>query len=540
MALASQVNAGEADYATDYLYGRAGDDVLVGNRGNDVLDGDVGSDILFGGRQADRLYGGAGNDTLFGDGDTSAPFDGDAVVFRLAAHGSWADELRGGTGDDYLIGGSDGDLLFGDAGNDRLEGGDGSGDTASYGDAPSAVVVDLSLGTASDGYGTNDTLATIENVIGSAFADRLTGNVTANRLEGGAGDDVLAGLAGADVLLGGQGLDWASYVSSPQGVTVDLGGGGNFGGDAAGDILDSIENVEGSNAADKLVGDGLSNTLFGYLGNDRLEGGGADDHLNGAAGNDVLLGGADNDLLLGGRGADVIDGGDGIDVASYNGATRGVRVSLANDVSFTGDATGDYLVNVENLRGTEFKDDLRGDGRANDLNGLGGDDTVRGGLGNDKLQGEAGDDILLGGGGSDLIVGADGADTLKGEDGDDRLYGGAGADVLTGGAGKDRFALADLDETGRDTARDLITDFKHAQGDRIDFSTLDADPTLGGRQAFIFIGAAAFTADHPGTVNYVIGATTTVVQINTNGDAAAEFQIELTGRVSLVAADFYL
>jgi len=47
----------------------------------------------------------------------------------------------------------------------------------------------------------------IEQLTGTALADRLTGNEADNRIEGGAGDDTLGGGAGSDVLDGGSGLD---------------------------------------------------------------------------------------------------------------------------------------------------------------------------------------------------------------------------------------------------------------------------------------------------------------------------------------------
>lgn len=52
-----------------------------------------------------------------------------------------------------------------------------------------------------------DTLTSIENIVGSAFADRLTGNAGINAIDGGAGDDLIAGGAGDDALTGGSGAD---------------------------------------------------------------------------------------------------------------------------------------------------------------------------------------------------------------------------------------------------------------------------------------------------------------------------------------------
>ena len=54
---------------------------------------------------------------------------------------------------------------------------------------------------------TGDTYLNVENVLGSAFNDKITGDDLINRLNGGAGNDVLNGAGGNDYLLGGVGND---------------------------------------------------------------------------------------------------------------------------------------------------------------------------------------------------------------------------------------------------------------------------------------------------------------------------------------------
>ena len=72
-----------------------------------------------------------------------------------------------------------------------------------------------------------------------------------------------------------------------------------------------------------------------------------------------------------------------------------------------------------------------------------------------------------------LVTGGPGADILLGAGGADTLDGGAGADTLTGGSGADTFVL-------RPGAHaDLITDFSHAQGDKIDLSALTGVHSFG-------------------------------------------------------------
>ena len=73
--------------------------------------------------------------------------------------------------------------------------------------------VDLSdAGPQSGGDAEGDTLARIENLIGSANADTLTGDGGANVIDGGAGDDLIEGGAGGDAIDGGADSDTASYA----------------------------------------------------------------------------------------------------------------------------------------------------------------------------------------------------------------------------------------------------------------------------------------------------------------------------------------
>ena len=113
--------------------------------------------------------------------------------------GSGHDTIIGGLMNDKLSGGAGNDLLVGNGGNDTLTGGDGS-DTISYANASAAVDVNL-LTKKTTGADGNDTLATIENVIGSMFSDTITGDLLNNLLDGG------DGIPGNDTILGGGGVD---------------------------------------------------------------------------------------------------------------------------------------------------------------------------------------------------------------------------------------------------------------------------------------------------------------------------------------------
>lgn len=213
----------------DKLYGLGGKDILSGGVGKDTLDGGSGNDILLGGAGADRLIGGTGNDTASyssaragvvaslakpsintndAAGDTYSSvenFSGSAYADKLTGNGS-ANRLTGGKGNDTLDGGAGKDILIGGSGADRLVGGKGT-DTASYETASKGVTASLLSPSSNTNDAKGDTYSSIENLSGTAFADKLTGNSADNRLAGGGGNDVLKAAGGADILDGGRGSD---------------------------------------------------------------------------------------------------------------------------------------------------------------------------------------------------------------------------------------------------------------------------------------------------------------------------------------------
>ncbi len=428
---------------------------------------------------------------LAGDGN-------DTLTGNAAANILW-----GGRGHDTLRGQGGRDRLVGGQGNDVLDGGEGR-DTADYGAAASRVVVSLAstAAQATQGAGT-DTLAFIEDLIGSRFNDVIWGNASDNRIELGDGNDQVYGTIGFDTLYGGAGNDTADYRNVGVAISGNLGGifklNGGF------DQLYGFENIAGTQLNDWLTGDGENNVLMG-------------------------LGG--DDILLGSYGNDRLDGGDGIDLASYLGSGVPVTVYL-NASSSTGPEPGswgiDYFVSIEGFIGSGYNDTLVGNTAANILRGEGGDDRLFGLGGDDSLRGGAGYDLFYGGTGSDTadysdatvtvravlgtggtvdtinfgrdwffdienlaggsakdyltgdglanrIEGHGGDDVLAGAAGDDTLLGGAGADQLTGGLGADLIALGtgfDIVRYGaaaesRAASMDRIQNFTQSGGDGFD------------------------------------------------------------------------
>ncbi|MDO8777747.1 MAG: Ig-like domain-containing protein, partial [Burkholderiaceae bacterium] len=508
--------------------GTSGDDTLIGGAGNDLLDGN------------------AGNDTLQGLG-------GDDI-------------LDGGAGDDSLDGGANGAF----------------GDVVDYAGATSGVVVDLTAGTAADGQGGSDTLAGIEHINGTAYADNLTGNSASNWFSPGAGNDTLNGAGGSDFVM---------YQLESAPVVVNLLAGTAMGASTGADALVSIENAQGSYFDDQITLANAAGAAYGRAGNDSLTGGTADDALTGGSGNDTLRGGAGTDVanyadelfdggatpitglgvtvnlatgvatdnwghtdtldsielvygtgyadsltggnpangsaatdgfegLRGNGGNDTLDGGTGYDRADYTSSPAAVNVTLGGTASGTaqdGFGNTDTLINIEDVRGSDYNDTLTGsdsggfesfEGRAgNDtIDGLGGTDRVsyqtspagvtvnllsgtasdgwggsdvlrnienirgsdlgdsltgdvkdndlEGRAGNDSLAGGDGQDSLSGGGGNDNLDGGSGNDQLRGDAGNDTLLGGDGNDYMNGGSGDDSL----VGGIGSDTADYFYSD----------------------------------------------------------------------------------
>ena len=358
----------------------------------------------------------------------------------LVTAGSGTDTLTGGLGGDTLTGGAGDDTVDGGAGNDTLVGGSGAGNDAYDGgaDIDTLTYVSTSLGIAANlatGFATGaeidtDTIANVENLIGGSGLDRLTGNGNDNVISGGDARDLIFGAGGNDTLNGDGGNDA----------------------------------LFGQGGLDTLNGGAGNDTLFGGNSADTLNGGDDNDILRAEGGDDTLNGGEGDDALLGGLGADILNGDGGTDTANYVLSAAAVTVSLLAGTGSGGEAQGDTLSGIENLRGSSGDDFLTGDNSDNVIQGLGGDDTIsglggrdflfgntdadtlNGDAGNDALFGQGGIDILNGGTGNDVIFGGAEGDTLNGGDdrdvllgeaGDDTLNGGEGNDALLGGAGAD-------------------------------------------------------------------------------------------------------
>ena len=261
------------------LKGTDQDDVICGDERDNTIDGGEGDDIIYGGAGDDTLIGGAGN-------------------FR--------DTLKGEAGNDTLRGYEGIDLLDGGAGTDTadysMENLNADGDALEGG---TPVKVNLAEGQATDTYGDEDKLISIENVIGTVGLDTIIGDSGPNEIDGNGGDDMLDGGAGSDTIV--------TAVDFTLGEDADIENFENIKGKPAADATTTGPELTGDGNPNIITGTALADTLHGAGGNDTLNGGKGVDTLNGGAGNDTLNGNEGTDNLNGNEGNDTLNGGPGAD-----------------------------------------------------------------------------------------------------------------------------------------------------------------------------------------------------------------------------------
>jgi Ca2+-binding RTX toxin-like protein len=498
----------------DTLIGGAGADLIEGGDGFDIVsyrmstaavdvslvymaaaqdgygskDTLLGIELIWGSGFDDRLTGGnpsngtgttggfegfqgfAGNDTIDGGIGFDRVYYSDSpqgVVVQLGATGTgtaqdgWGgidtlisiEEVRGSSYADRLTGTDSGvyESFEGRAGNDTIVGKSGT-DRANYQTSPAAVTVNLTTGTASDGWGGTDSLSGIENIRGSDFGDTLVGNDGNNHFDdraghdtvmGGAGSDTVLGTAGDDLIDTGSGLDFVIYQNSPSGLDVDMRLPSSQVKDGFGstDTLIGVEHLMGSPYGDSVIGPSSYQSYWhveARAGADTLDGG------TGAAFNEVGFGDSPSGVVV------QLDG--------WVGATGSLPAGYTGS-ALDGYGSIDIFKNFQWIEGSPHNDSLTGDAADNNIDGRGGNDTIDGGAGRDIIEfnqatagihvdlgqqrvfsdGQGGQDTLIGienvdgGAWNDRIIGGDDANDVRGNAGSDFILGGPGDDTLDGG-----------------------------------------------------------------------------------------------------------
>ncbi|MFC1542035.1 calcium-binding protein, partial [Candidatus Latescibacterota bacterium] len=468
------------DGGNDVIYAEDGDDIMLGGQGVDVMYGGTGDDDLIGGHNVaggqdsgDRIDGGMDDDVIAGDnadvlrrGDALSPRirvlsgdriygentgdDGVAMVTGVAQLNPTGVEERiivlldhtdttNPTlyGSDYIAGGIDDDVIFGQLGNDTIQG-DGSIDleVAAFRDTDGMLVVNASLESEGDGddyiegggdtdlvfgnLGQDDIIGGSSNLFGQDTPEKRPDG--SDLLFGGAGTDIARNDAGdesarghardADVILGDNGtilrlvgtggvsdgafLEFNYDQSSPfedRGDLRIIPRAVNmldyiFGGI---DIDASAANDRG--AADEIHGESGDDVVYSQVGNDVLFGEGQDDDL---------IGGYGHDWISGGTGEDGVLGDDGRIYTSRNSSYYGeplYGISPLAGVNEQIRPNGPHdstIINIDgqikktvNLTPFQLGSDRYYDPQA-------ADDIIYGGLGNDFLHGGAGDDAISG------------------------------------------------------------------------------------------------------------------------------------------------
>jgi Ca2+-binding RTX toxin-like protein len=447
-----------------------GPDIIHGDETSETLNGHNDASVSF----ADVIYGHGGDDTING-GDGKDYLDG----------GAGNDVLNGGDNyDDTLVGGEGADVLNGGSGSTYW-------DYASYAGSSTGLIINLRDTALSTGEARGDVYNSIEGIIGTAHNDLIVGDGGKHRLQGGAGNDTIIGGSGQEIMDGGDGIDTVSYALSGQGVSVSLNAGGGGVNDSQSDTWVNFENVVGSSYNDSLTGDGNANYISGGLGNDSLYGSGGDDTLDAGAGTDHMQGGEGSDVYYidcardEAREQSYYAGTDTV-IASvdYDIGTSAVEVLRAADgyapISLTGNQYTTTLI------GNEGSNVLSSKGRGSVMQGGGGNDVYYVDNANDVIVDTGGVDVvyastsftlgsnsgidtvyaigdvpvLNGNAFDNVLLGTSSRNTMDGGAGNDKIYSKFGKDILTGGSGKDWFVF---DTTLAKSSTDTVKDFKTGQ-----------------------------------------------------------------------------
>jgi Ca2+-binding RTX toxin-like protein len=216
--------------------------------------------------------------------------------------------------------------------------------------------------------------------------------------------------------------------------------------------------------------------LFGNAGKDAIHGEAGHDFIEGGTGDDQVWAGAGNDTVIAsaGDGDDQYWGGDGVDTLDYSIATGNLTVDLGNGFMQRGQVSG----------------------------------------------GSTGTDIVYG---FENVVTGSGHDTITAT---------VEANIMDGGLGNDTFRFLSAAAANGDT----IHGFQ--PGDKIDFSSIDANTSTAGVQHFT-LGSSLTAAGQISVTHEVLNGTEfTVIHGNVDANTDADFVLMLKGNLNLTTSDF--
>ncbi|MBW8727460.1 MAG: hypothetical protein JF625_20210 [Inquilinus limosus] len=548
----------EGTDGVDTINALGGDDEVNGNKGDDTAFLGDGNDV-FGwvpGDGSDTIDGGAGLDTLDFDG---ANADENIQIFANAGKAIFFRDIASvqmtltnvETIEFEALGGSDLVTINNLAGTAvkhveiDLAGvhdgtaADGAEDTvivngAAAGAADVIKLTQTGAGTASivhvAGLAAETTIEHFDGgdhllINGLGGNDRLDASLLPVSmvlvLDGGEGNDTLIGSASADLLLGGAGNDLV--IGAKGDDTAFLGSGDDTFAWAPGDGSDTIEGGPGTDSL-AFLGAGVAETI------DISANHGRTTFFRDVAAVNMDMNDVERIQFT------ALGGADKVTVHDLTG-TDTIRVGI--DLAGTTPAAGDGATDSVTVEGTAGIDKISLSSSADSI-GIGGlQATVA------IQHSEAGDLLVIDAGAGDDVINAAAVAagrislTLSGGAGSDKLVGSAGTDIFIGGAGADRFQFNLASDSVVGPKADRITDFSHAQGDRIDLSVIDANTGAAGNQAFTFIGTGLFT-HHAGELRFAFNGADTTIAGDVDGNGTSDFHITLTGHIVLAAVDFVL
>lgn len=414
--------SGVENITFDHTKGTGGDFVGTG-AGNDVISTGVDDDTIQSGGGVDRIDGGAGVD-LWG-ADLSGLAKGvtidladDVSTFLKTGSVRGVEGFRnfqGTQGGDNLAGtrlaastifGNGGDdriAVYGAAGLNSVDGGDGADRLTVFYDTKADVTTEI-YGAGSGSFRTGTDLkdavvfSRMESfrIVTGSGDDRLVTGAGNDAIMSGDGNDTILSGAGVDVIEGGKGIDlWgADLGAQTTGVTIDLSKNVSTylkTGSVSG--VEGFSNFAGTQGADRLIG-----TKFASAGT-----------IYGNGGDDVVA-------VFAGHGLCSVEGGDGYDRLVVTYATK-------DDVTIQLGGLGNGYIGTITGENAGTKDDVAfyaiehftvttGTGDDSLTTGFGGDGIDRGS--NDKVVSGDGNDTIYTGVGSDTVDGGKGVDLWGG------------------------------------------------------------------------------------------------------------------------------